>query len=111
MTYTETTRRERTARKAKICAECKTNIEKGEIFTANSALENGKYTAMSRHMDCIEAADALDAEIIHSQNPRLFLKPMIEASNEPKEHILAILSDCPLVLERLNLSKGINLKD
>lgn len=99
--YTETTKRERKARTPKICNECKTEIQRGEIFIANSALENGKYTAMHRHGDCIEAADALSMEITDNRAHRLFLKPMIDAHEHLKPHLIEILEDWPLVLERV----------
>jgi len=102
MTYEETTRRPKKARKQFTCNECKTPITAGTIYIRNSEKIDGKFNALTRHSDCIEAADILDAEVPRFTDQRLFLVPLIEANPEIKSSLTVLLADFPDVLKRLN---------
>lgn len=100
--YSETTKREKKARKVHICNECETEIEKGSVYIGNSSVIEGRYEPMRRHSDCIEAAELLEAEGLKGGTyGRFFLKVMIERNPEVTPQLDALLIDFPDVLERL----------
>jgi len=103
MTYSETTQRPKKARKEHVCDECKTTIAKGTVYIGNSSVIDGKYEPMRRHMDCIAAADLLDAECTVSGTYSRFLLTVLIAKNpDIKPKLKALLVDFPEVLARLN---------
>ena len=99
---TETTKRPRKARTEKICAECNKTIEKGTTYIGNSDLFEGKYSALHRHSDCIEAADLLMCEVKnHATHGRFMLTVLIERNAEIVPKLGELLVDYPLVLGRV----------
>lgn len=57
--YREGTHREKKARKVHTCDECKQEIEKGEVYIRLSIFQNGAYTSVGRHKECVFLAGVL----------------------------------------------------
>ena len=99
---TETTRREKKARKDYNCAECRQTIEKGTVYIGSSEFIEGKYYAIKRHEDCLAAAELLEPEVSnHGTFGRYRLAVMIEKNPDIVPRLEDLLVDYPLVLERL----------
>jgi len=100
--FQEYTRRETKARKAHICAECKTPIEKGTVYIRNGQKLGHEFSTVARHSDCLNVADRFSGMLMTHQGFRMFLVAGISRNPNIWPTIRdSICDEFPMVIERM----------
>lgn len=103
--YREGTHREKKSRKVHSCDECKQKISKGEVYIRLSIFQNGRYTSVARHKECVEVAAVLRDRLMTPEGYPLTMSAGLKAKPRLWINIRAKLgAKYPTTYSRLILS-------